>query len=69
MTDSASQSLVDRFIRNDGEPEPVCFNCDCYDGGRCINRLSAWFSFDPKPHDGCKRFFPDHKRWPEADHD
>lgn len=54
---------------NDEEPEAVCGNCDCYDADRrCINRLSFWFRFSPQPFDKCEKFFPDHKRWPEADH-
>lgn len=64
---------LEEFIRADGEPEPVCANCDCYapkDGnpGKCVNTQSLWFNFSPQPLDGCSKFFPDHGRWPEADH-
>lgn len=60
-----------QFIGADGDPKPVCANCDCYASAlkRCINRTSIWFTFNPQPHDGCERFFPDAKRWPDYDHD
>lgn len=51
------------------EPKAVCANCDSFFNGKCSNRLSVWFHFSPQPSDGCERFFPDPKRWPDADHD
>ena len=60
---------MDEFIRIDGEPEPVCANCDSYKPEGCINMQSEWFNYKPLASYGCRSFFPNHDRWPEADHD
>jgi len=60
--------MTEQFIRAGGEPQPVCANCDCFAAAKCVNRHSIWFNFNPQPHEGCEKFFPDHKRWPDADH-
>jgi hypothetical protein len=58
--------MTDPFFDPSEEPSPVCGNCDCYSDGKCVNRFSLWFTFNPQPIDGCQRFFPDHERWPNA---
>lgn len=55
------------------EPDPICGNCDAYIGDLsgqnfCMNAKSEKYGLLPEADYGCKNFFPDPKRWPEADH-
>lgn len=58
----------------DDEPDAICANCDCYASdatGRfhyCVNRLSPKYGDLRSSAEGCVKFFPDPKRWPDADH-
>lgn len=56
------------------EPDDICANCQYWQGdldGRtiCINTRSRYMGDAMTAYAGCDKFFPDPKRWPEADHD
>jgi hypothetical protein len=52
--------------RIDGEPEPMCANCDSWTAEP--RRLCLIMMERTEPTDRCAKFFPDGRRWPEADH-
>lgn len=52
--------------KHDDEPEPLCVNCDSWTGNPL--RLCLHIGQKTEPTDGCKKFFPDSLRWPDADH-
>jgi hypothetical protein len=61
------------FLVDEDEPVPVCGNCDYMmtdQEGRliCVNTESRHNAETVNTAHGCEKFFPDHKRWPEADH-
>jgi len=56
------------------EPEAICCNCDSWKedlqgNHHCMNGQSNLESLLTDYNDHCKKFFPDPKRWPDADHD
>lgn len=59
-----------QLAKVDGEPDAHCVNCDSWAEapqrgvGVCLKSKQP-----TQPADGCAQFFPDPKRWPEADHD
>jgi len=55
------------LTRPDGEPEPVCANCDSWTDKPL--HLCLLIMKETSAVDGCKKFFPDARKWPEADHD
>jgi hypothetical protein len=60
------------FFDRDIEPDAICGNCDYHApstrGQICCNQRSAYLSMVTTDDFGCGKFFPDGKRWPDADH-
>lgn len=60
------------FFDQEIEPKAICGNCDYHSpslrGHLCSNTRSLKYATLTWPDDGCGRFWPDSKRWPEADH-
>lgn len=69
-----------QFFDRDVEPEPLCRNCEYFDGGGltlegnpmkehgdCHNRMSPHFT--TTADQGCDHFWPCSTRWPDCDHD
>ena len=55
------------------EPEAICSNCDGWAGGSagrgvCMNKRSINCGVFTHTQQGCGVFFPDSRRWPDADH-
>lgn len=63
---------VENFFDQEIEPKAVCGNCDYHSpssrGQMCGNTRSPRYTILTMPDDGCGRFFPCGKRWPDADH-
>lgn len=65
--------MPDPFFDPSDEPAATCGNCDSYiedlnGGWHCMNKRSIKYGLMPDADYGCRNFFPDPKRWPEADH-
>lgn len=69
-----------QFFDGDIEPDPLCRNCEYFDGGGlgadgvpinfegdCGNRHSSP-RFTTNQDQTCKGFWPCSTRWPDADH-
>ena len=68
-----------KFFDQEVEPEPICRNCEYFDGGGleidgsprnltddCLNRQAPFFQ--TSAGNTCRHFFPCSTRWPDADH-
>lgn len=59
---------MSKISKVDGEPDAHCVNCDSWvpmpRAGVCLK-----IEEPTEPGDGCAKFFPDPKRWPDADHE
>lgn len=58
---------------SEDEPEAICGNCDAwkedlYGNHHCLNHRSPHETLLTDYNDHCNKFFPDPKRWPDADH-
>src|SRR5687767_617759 len=75
----SSQMALEKFFDRDIEPEPLCRNCESFDGGGltpegvpvwdhgdCNNKASPFFQ--TSVGNTCRHFFPCSTRWPDADH-
>lgn len=58
--------MAEKFAVAEDEPEPVCANCDSWSGEP---KVCLHIQKQTGATDGCRKFFPDPKRWPDADHD
>jgi hypothetical protein len=66
--------MADQFFDPSDEPKAECGNCDSWiedmnGHHHCMNKQSIKYGLLPDVDYGCKNFFPDPRRWPEADHD
>ncbi len=66
--------MPEKFIDPDEEPEMACGNCAYREGDLdgqqiCIATRSRFMGEPVPAWMACSLFFPDPKRWPEADHD
>jgi len=75
MRGAMKESMANRtsMLRVDDEPEAICRNCDSWQedlNGRhhCLNDRSEKQRLLTEAMDHCAKFFPDPRRWPDADH-
>jgi len=64
---------MSEFFDQEIEPKATCGNCDYHSptlkGQICANSRSIFYATLTMDDEGCGRFWPCSKRWPNCDHD